>query len=462
MSRQSKTGGLAIVLLLFVGLWSQAVAQQEPPDIVVCPVDDFVNDWSNNYCINCSSSLAEVKKARLEEIAAARAGPPLRLLGARPATLEAGMSKHFHLRDGNVLSGTILRIEKDSIAVIETPEGVLRVPKQEILEEVVDIVKVDDTRFTGPVLSDDDNSISVKTPYGTAVVLKRDVRSMDRYYGDKKLTWEEERRRFFAGEELTDIFLDPTAFPLRPHVFYVSGLSLGYGFTESFMLRTQYGYDFVGDLNLHPLIRVFHGAGGRSAWAISVGAKLFSHHRMQAEARKYTHWLVDSEGTRLDDNGAPLLETVLKDPEEQDFFWQAYLVFSRRQSLASGRGKWGWHLGAATNSFIYDLPELNEGLEWQLDTPYRVWLAMDYDLTKRLKFLIEVFADNGHKFVDLNETGEDYLDFEDTPFALQPEKGDYRPVDLDFGFTYSVNEALRLGVHFQAPFLTVYWKFYEL
>ena len=44
---------------------------------------------------------------------------------------------------------------------------------------------------------------------------------------------------------------------------------------------------------------------------------------------------------------------------------------------------------------------------------------------------------------------------------MQAQEGDYRPVDLDFGFTYALSESFRIGTHFQAPFFTFYWKFYE-
>ena len=144
------------------------------------------------------------------------------------------------------------------MAVIESVDGKLNIHRKEILPEMVDLNKQDGTHFTGPVLSEDDYSISIKTSYGVVVVLKRDIVNMDRYYGNKKVAWQEEKKRFHSVEELTDIFLDPTAFPLQPHTFYLSGLSLGYGFTENFMLRTQFGHDFTGDMNLHPLIRFYH------------------------------------------------------------------------------------------------------------------------------------------------------------------------------------------------------------
>jgi hypothetical protein len=195
--------------------------------------------------------------------------------------------------------------------------------------------------------------------------------------------------------------------------------------------------------------------------ALSLGANLFNHHSLRSEAMRYTHWITTTGGVRLDEENAPMLVDALVDPTEESIYWDAYLVFSWREALASGRGKWGWHIGAKTNSLALEKPELVEGYEWDFKIPYRIWTGMDYDLTKRLKFLIEVWADNGHKFVKFDDVVETYTDFENTPFALETEKGDYRPVDLDFGFTYGVTDALRLGVHFQAPFATVYWKFRE-
>ena len=107
-------------------------------------------------------------------------------------------------------------------------------------------------------------------------------------------------------------------------------------------------------------------------------------------------------------------------------------------------------------------PGLKPGYEWDEDFlfPYRIWVAMDYDLMKKLKFLIEVFADNGHKFVEFQDAWDTYFDFDEggEPFTVDAQQGDYQPVDLDFGFLYTYNEAFRVGFHFQAPFLTFYWK----
>ena len=208
---------ICALVLLFLLFWNvQSFGQSDHPSQITCTKCDHLNPWSNNYCIKCGESLIEIKQSFSRQ-------PK----DSRPATLEIGMSRVFHLRDENIIAGTIVEIEADSIAVIETPDGLLRIPADEILSEMVDLVKQDDTHFIGPVLSEDEFSLSIKTPYGVVVVLKRDVKSMDRYYGDKKVSWQEEKQRFYSVEDLTDVFTDPTAFPLQQHTVYLSGLSLG-------------------------------------------------------------------------------------------------------------------------------------------------------------------------------------------------------------------------------------------
>ncbi|NQU05991.1 MAG: zinc ribbon domain-containing protein [Calditrichaeota bacterium] len=443
-----------IFCFVLLGLLSLPVlAGEDNPNEVTCSECGYVNDSSNKFCIDCGTLLKNEKQKLTESP-----------VSPKPATIEVGMSRLFHLRDGNVVQGTITEIEGDSVAVIDTPDGVLRIPAWEILEEAVDVIKHDDTHFAGPVLSEDDFSISVKTPYGVVVILKRDVQSMERYYGDKRVTWKEEKQRFYPVEELMDIFMDPTAFPLQPHVTYLSGLSLGYGFTENMTLRTQFGHNFTGDLNLHPIYRFYHRTTGTSELSIAIGTELFSRHPMKLEAEKYSHWILDKTGPtdiRMDEQYSKLVDEILIYPDVKEFFGSFYLVMSKRQSLQSGRGKWGWHLGAATNSLGLSKPELLTGYKWDKDfvVPYRMWVAMDYDLTKKLKFLFEVFADNGYKYITLEETWNSYFDFEGTPFTIATQHGDYQPVDLDFGFLWSLTETFRLGVHFQSPYVTFYWKF---
>lgn len=377
--------------------------------------------------------------------------------------LEVGMEKRFHLLDGNIIQGTIIKKE-DGICHIETIDGILRVPDDAILEETAHLVKKDDTRYVGPVLKETPEEIVIRSSYGDVVIAKRDIKSMDRFHGGKKAPKTEIRKTFHSGAEiLTDIFMDPTAFPLEVNTFYISGLSIGYGFTDKFMIRSSFGNDFKGDLNLHPMFQFYHRQTGTSEVAAATGIRMYNHHSMVPVVAKYAKYLDSNEGgLTLQDADDITLDTLLNANNRIQFYWDWYIVLSSRKSMPTGRGKVGWHAGFMTNSLALDKPVV-AGYTWNSSfvMPYRLWAAFEYDLSKRLKLEAVMWADNGHKFRTIREAAEDYI-FDSTPTILDSRKGTYRPVDFDFGFLYAMSETFRVGMHFQEPYLVFYWEFYEL
>ena len=157
------------------------VSPEEPdlnyhPVNVACPRCDAVNSWTNHFCGNCGRPIIKAKRQWLR----------LRSI-VQLDTLSEGMFRSLHLNDGNIISGFINKVYNDSIVVIETHDGNLRIRTQDILIEIVDIVKQDGSRFAGPVLSEYQHLIMVNTPHGVAVVTKQDIRTMDRYFWDKNV-----------------------------------------------------------------------------------------------------------------------------------------------------------------------------------------------------------------------------------------------------------------------------------
>ena len=67
--------------------------------------------------------------------------------------------------------------------------------------------------------------------------------------------------------------------------------------------------------------------------------------------------------------------------------------------------------------------------------PYylELWQQMDYDN--------EYWGDDGYNSDPVTKPSEN------------------RPVHLDFGFIFAVNESFRFGMHFQKPFIAIYCKF---
>ena len=415
-----------------------------------------------------------VSARRLFRPAAPKASPPPQ---AEPeeliiaTILEVGMSKRFHLIGGNIVEGTIVSLEGD-FCNIETIDGMLRVPRRAVLEETAEITKRNDTRYVGPVLKETLEEIVLRSGYGDVVISKKDIKKMDRYHGGKRAPEAEVKRSFYGGEAvLTDVFSDPTAFPLPANTLYLSGLSFGYSFTDRFMIRSSFGEDFKGDMNLHPIFQFYHRGTGTSEVAAAIGFHMFNNHPIAASLAKYSAYvIVDSSGKSVNAVGVPI-KSVLREDQTSHFFWRLYMVLSSRRSLASGRGKMGWHLGIQTNSLILDRPQIDENFySWdtskpwitdKLIIPFRAWAAFEYDLSKRLKLQMNVWADNGHRFRTIATVIDDYF-LDGTLLVLDQVGGDFRPVDFDFGLLYAFGETLRVGIHFQEPYLLLYWEFYNL
>jgi len=383
--------------------------------------------------------------------------------------LEAGMSKRFHLVDGNIMQGTILKIE-EGICHLETQEGILKIPTVDILEETAEIYKRDESKYVGPVIKETIESISIRSKYGDVVINKKEIRDMNRYHGGKMVPWAEEKKRFYRSQvSLTDIFLDATAFPLEANAMYISGLSIGYGFTEQFMVRTSFGNNFNGDLNLKPMWQFYHDHSATQRTGMAVGLDLYSRHEMATVLANYTRYVQKKSSNKLltDPSLAFVsVDQVIKPDYKTAFYAEAYLVYSKLWSLESGRGEMGYHVGIKTNT----LPFVKESLldtayRWTTenlnDVPFRIWGAFEYDLTKNLKFAATVWVDNGYRYRTLTEVRRDYLS-DSTPFTLDAKEGEYRIVDFDFGFLYAVNDSFRFGVHFKEAYFVFFWRILEL
>ncbi len=146
------------------------------PANVACPRCEAVNAWTNRFCQNCGRPIIKAKRqwSRLRSI-------------VRLDTLSEGMFRVLHLRNGNIIRGFINKVLNDSIVVIETHDGIMQILAQDILIEVVDIIKLDGSRFAGPALSEYQHLIMVNTPHGVAEVIKQDIRTIHRYFWDKNI-----------------------------------------------------------------------------------------------------------------------------------------------------------------------------------------------------------------------------------------------------------------------------------
>ena len=396
--------------------------------------------------------------------------------------LEVGMQKRFHFSDGTIRKGEILAIE-NQIVKLKTSSGTFSIPSKEFLDESAEITNKSGEFFKGSVLGETAEEFIIRTNYGDAIVQKRDIQKMKRYHGGVLDRQSEERTKFYQGEsKLINVFLDPTAFPLTGNTFYLSGLSIGYGLTDRFMITSKIGSNFNNDLNLHPRMRFYHKKSAQKEVAAAWGLGLHRKYPAHSIVSKYAHAInIDSVGTLVSLNDITdndfKIKNVIKEGSKVDrFYIEAYLVFSSRRVNPTGRGKIGWSTGLkVSNAFVkkdeylkdsvsvdnnlYSLAWSNES---QYKIPFRAWASLEYDLRKDLKFLGSAWVDNGYRSMNFSDLASDYTGDDGTAaFSLESSKGTVSMIDFDFGLQYTVNESFRVGIHFQQPYIDFYWEFFE-
>lgn len=385
--------------------------------------------------------------------------------------LETGMKKRFHFRDGSVRDGEILSIENGT-ATIKTGSGTFNIPADQFLSETAEIKNKKGELFKGVVLGETAEEYIIRTSFGDAVVQKKDIQSMKRYHGGILDRQSEERRKFYQSEaQLLSVFMDPTAFPLTGNTFYLSGLSIGYGLTDRFMITTKFGSDFNNDLNLHPRMRFYHRKSAEKEVAASWGLGIHRKYPSKSVIGKYSHAINitrEDKDTPLNEMDGLTLDSVASEDDGRRLYAEAFLVFSSRRVNPTGRGKIGWTLGAKVsnafvgrNDIIKPVTAGGDAISWSTESkysvPFRTWLSLEYDLRKDLKFVGSAWVDNGYKTMAFGDTFEDYTD----NFSLDSPGGEVSMIDFDFGILYAVNESFRVGLHFQQPYIDFYWEFFE-
>ena len=402
--------------------------------------------------------------------------------------LEIGMSKYFYLVDGNRIRGEIIDIV-DQKCHIETTEGVLKIPMEDILEESIVLTKTDDTRYKGALIREDAEKLVLKSEYGDVTILKKEVEKMERFHGGRLAPQIESRKTFDQGEdELVGVFFDNNAFVLDPNTFFLSPMSLGYGFTDIFMITTRYGSNLGGDLNLHPKIRIMYNKTANSEKALSIGFGIHRAYKVESIISKYSHafYMNNNQDSTLNklswsDNSSSSGDRKIGDfvssllEEELDrVVFEPYIVYSNRRKNPTGRGKVGWSVGLKTSNMLSylkdnyysydDNGEVVDTITFNKENykiPYRMYAIFEYDLQKSLKFVASMWMDNSNRRIEFSEAIDDYFGNIGAPMAFDGLSGKESKIDFDFGIIYAVNENFRFGIHFQQPYLDFHWEFFE-
>ena len=144
---------------------------------------------------------------------------------------------------------------------------------------------------------------------------------------------------------------------------------------------------------------------------------------------------------------------LVEETDELDYMLELFSAYTFSKARTGMRGRISSTIGA--------LIQMPAGIDHY---PFRIFGSFDIDVTSKLKMVGEVFYDT--YFLDINQRS-----VKEGPFSphftyqISPEeavtKSDFniRPIHVDFGFIYAVNESFRFGIHSQIPIFAFYWKF---
>ena len=355
-------------------------------------------------------------------------------------SVSLGQEKTFHLKFGDTVTGTVTS-ETDSTYIVTTSFGEITISKNDVKPEEVFIFLKSGDKLRGVIVSESEEGITVKAQFGEVFVARDkidriDFKSMGRARGQLTRPGQSEHGRWYYGNErLIDLYFDPTGYTLEENILYLSGLSWGYGLSEKVHITSKWGGYFFGDLNFRPKFMLFKKGDPKSEQALSIG---FHFHlrgypnKYELKDRAYGPNDQDQSNKRWVQVGSEQNEEGYYDdnPSGGKMWWEIFGAYTLSNLKKSGQGRINHTVGASLTAYPgYDLMP-------------RAYYAVSADARRSLKLIFEVFYD---------PYWTSMLEF--------AEEKEISAIDFDFGFIYAYSEQLRVGIHFQRPFIAFYYKF---
>lgn len=324
------------------------------------------------------------------------------------------------LKGGDILSGDIIK-ENESEIVLKTDYGDLTIFKSNLIvaEQIIELKNGDIIK--GLIKERDKNGIVIKTNYGELAIDNGKINEI--YYSKNMENYEKIRNlTFYKGEEkVIDVFKKPTGNVMEAGTFYLSGLSYGFGLTDNFQISSNWSQYFSGNLNIRPKYKLIDKLNNKSRHQLSLGGTI--HLKYPKEHLQKTEW----------DGGDPWTTNFDNDFYDEDDFSEMLEPFiAYTYEMKKKKGNHAFTIGATS------LTETNLKSDFS-----KLFLNYWYDISPRVILM-------GEFKTTYNVESNDFLENEITDY-------------LDFGFVYAhkvSNRDLRVGIHFQEPFFTFYYKIY--
>lgn len=367
----------------------------------------------------------------------------------------------YNLISGDVISGTLV-LETDSTVVLKTAFGELTISRDQIRQQRVIISLKSGDVISGFVVKESTDVIILETNLGVLEIPAKNIDSMD-FITEKHASGVRKEKVhpatekwYFSEERLMDLWFDPTGFGLKSGDFYFSALSWAYGLTEKIQFSTQwYGY-FFNDFNIRPKITLIQKGNIKTQYSFAIGG----HFHSAGLPKKWIKGELHEEDGYFDDNTQKWVPTfrivnhwiqIGKKEIESNGYWEettldnawgeVFAAFSTSRKRENNQGRINYTIGGSVT--YYPDEELMP----------RIFAGVDIDANRNIKIMAEVIYDP--YYVPL------YLRVEDTS------EKDVQPIHLDIGFMTNLiglpllgkSENLWFGIHFQEPFISLYYKF---
>lgn len=380
--------------------------------------------------------------------------------------------QQFHLKDGSTLRGQVLSETEDSY-VIQTTFGEVTLKKTDLRNRYIRLVLKDTTVLIGKLL-DDNEQFVVEAAMGVVKIERDKVESFEIQFaksqgdvGPSSLVdlfsaipgKKEEIKTGYSHsvEPIIDLFFDPTGYTFKKGDVYISGLSLAYGFTDSFLMSVNLvslaGLNAAGSINpnFEAKLNLIDYRADDWEYYVSVGTKfgLLEHvgnyevsyvDDVETGRIKRRRWRDYSFNDNANADTSPIPREEEEGPRsrvdfEHELGWQTKFYVAQSLSFLLERGgRLGLHLGAQFELNSFNINELSDSRR----RSQRFHFGFDLDLSRSFKLLGEVFHD---------------VDRVNNVIT-----GDEGPVGVDFGLMYAFTDSFRLQVHVQPYFLGFYWR----
>ncbi len=335
--------------------------------------------------------------------------------------------KTFYLKNGDTITGNVLSYDRSTgIYKVQASFGVIDINDTDIARQNLRVILKTGDILTGIFIERNDTNYIIQTSFGDISLLISDIDRVDIIEEIKKSPTKASAW-VFSNEEIMDLYSDPTGFTMKKNTLYISGLSWGYSLTDTFQLTTRY-WDAIssGDLNLRSKWMIFKRGSLDHRKAFSIGSHI---HMGGYPANKFVYQKVDNGDDTEDEESYYHWESIGKSDDTAASLWGSLFAAYTKSSLNKNKiGRLAKTIGSEI-TFYRNYPIM-----------IRTYAGISYDLRKDLKLLSIISYD---------------------PYwgSIQNDQDITLPLYLDLGFIYAYNEHLRVGIHFQRYFFTIYYKF---